>query len=99
MPRPIHAYDSTVINKSLLCKCQLQGEQEFLHETLASCCSACKVDQKMYVTINFGFAYQLQMNFPEAVPSQDFTSKSIDSEPSFQMTLQTFIDTTSNLES
>ena len=29
----------------------------------------------MYFTMNMVFFHQLQMNFPEAVPPEDFTSK------------------------
>ena len=52
---PMPAYDNTVINRSLLCDCQIQGGNEFLHE----CTSADKVDRNMYFTINMAFAYQL----------------------------------------
>ena len=83
VPIPIPAYDHTVINGSLLCYCQLQGVNEFLHRSLASCISADKVERNMYFTINMAFAYQLQMNFPEAVPPGDFNSKLTHSKPSF----------------
>ena len=83
---------------SLLCDCQLQGENEFLHAFLASCPSADKVDRNMYFTINMAFAYHLQMNFPEAVLPEDFTSKLTDSEPRFSVTLQDFTNPASNIE-
>ena len=56
VPIPIPAYDYIVINRSLLSDCQLQEGTEFLHESLASCSSADKVDRNMYFTINMAFA-------------------------------------------
>ena len=52
-----------VITRSLLCNCQLQGGNKFLHELLTSCPSTDKVDRNMYFAINMAFAYQLQTNF------------------------------------
>ena len=99
VPIPILAYDYTVIDRSLLCNCQLQGGNEFLHESLASCPSADKVDKNLNFTGNIAFAQQLQMSFPEAVLPGDFTSKLIDTEPSFSGLFQEFTDPESNLES
>ena len=53
----------------------------------------------MYLTINMAPAYQLQMNFPEAIPPEQFTRQLTNSEPSFPITLKDFTDPTSNLES
>ena len=43
------------------------------------------VDRYMYFTTNMAFVYLLKVNFPIKVPSADFTSKKIDSEPSFSV--------------
>ena len=58
VPIPVSAYTYTVINRSLSCDCQLQGGNEFLHESLASCPTAGKVDRKVYFTINIAFVNQ-----------------------------------------
>ena len=52
VPIPILAYNYTVINRLLLCDCQLQGGNQFLHESLASCPLTDKADRNMYFTIN-----------------------------------------------
>ena len=45
------------------------------------------------------FAYQLQINFPEAITPEDFTGQLPNHEPSFPKTLNSFTDSTSNLDS
>ena len=37
----------------------------------------------MYFTINMAFAYQLQLNFPEAIPPEDFNRQLMSYELSF----------------
>ena len=71
------AYGYTVINRCSLCNCQLQGGNEVLHESLVPCPSADMkaIDINMYFTINLAFAYQLQLNFPEAITPEDFISQ------------------------
>ena len=98
-PAPIPVYDYTVLITSLLFKYQLQRGNKSLHESLASCPSADNVDRNMYFTINMAPEYHLQMNFPEAVPVEEFTSKFTDSEPNFSVTLQDLPDPASNLQS
>ena len=82
-PISIPANDYTVNNRSFLCDCQLQGENEFLHEFSASCPSADKVDGSLYFTIKMAFDHQLQINFPKAAPPKNITSNLTDTEPSF----------------
>ena len=99
VPTPIPACGYAVINRSLLCNCQLQRENEFLYDSLASCLLADEVGRHMHFTINIAFANQLQMNFPETIPSEDLTSKLPDIELSFSISLQDFTDPESSLES
>ena len=47
-PITMPAYDHAVITRSLLYDCQLQGENVFLHESLATCPSQDKVNRKLY---------------------------------------------------
>ena len=44
IPIPMQLYNYTVLIRSLLCSCQLQGENKFSHESLASCPPTDKVD-------------------------------------------------------
>ena len=46
-----------------------------------------------------GFAYQLQINFPEVIHPEDFNGQLTSYETSFPITLKDFSDPTSNLES
>ena len=75
---PITLYDYTFISKSIQCNCQLQGENEFLHESLASCLQEDKVDKNIYFAINMAFAHQLQKTLHEAIQPKEFISKSTD---------------------
>ena len=72
VPISTSAYDYTVMNRSLLCNYQLQGGIEFLHKSLGSSPSTNKVDRNMNFTINMVSTYQLQMNFPEVIHTEDF---------------------------
>ena len=91
VPIPIPADDYPVTNRLLLCDCQLQGGNEFLHESLASCPCSDKVDRNIYFTINMALAYQLQMNYPEEIPPEDCTGKLMNNEPSCLITLKDFL--------
>ena len=51
-----------------------------------------------YFTPNMAFTHQLQLNFPEAVLTEDFASKLTYTEPHFSVTLQDFSDLRNNLE-
>ena len=94
---PMQVYDCSIINRSLICSCQLQGGNEFLHESLASCPSSDKVDRNMYFTINMVFATQLQMNFLETA-TKNFTGQLRNHESSFPIAIIDFSNPTSNLE-
>ena len=89
IPIPLYAY--TVIKKSLLYDSQLQGGNEFLCESLASCPSLDKVDRTMYFTINMAFPHQLLTTFPEAIHSNHITSELTDMKPSLPIYSQDFI--------
>ena len=80
-----YPYQLMLINRSLLCYCQLGGGNEFLHEALASSPSTDKVDRNMYFTINIAFAYLLKMNFPEIILPEDFNGQLTSCEPSFSI--------------
>ena len=60
---PLPPYDCTVIKRFLICDSH-QGGNEFLHDSLASCPSADRVDRNVYLTINMAFAHQQQLKFP-----------------------------------
>ena len=52
VPIPIPAYDYSVISRSLLCDCHLQGGNELLNEFLASCYLSRKGGQK-HISYNY----------------------------------------------
>ena len=72
VPMPIPSYSYTVINRSLLCDCQIQEVSEFVHESLFSRHLTDKVDRNVYFAITMTSAYQLQKNFPEAIHSEEY---------------------------
>ena len=63
VPVLIPTYDYTVIKRPLLCNCQLQGGNEFLHETLAFCHSTDKVDRNMFFYNQYGFCLSTAHEF------------------------------------
>ena len=77
-----------MINRSLLCDCQLQGGNEVLHE--ASCPSD-KVDRNEYYTINMALSYQFKINFLKQYLLKIFTGQTTNYEPSFPITLKHFL--------
>ena len=56
VPLLIPAYEHIAINRSLLCDCQIEEGNKFLHEPLASWSSADKVKRNMYFVINMALA-------------------------------------------
>ena len=53
---PSHPY--VLMNRSILCNCDVEAESNFLLESLATCKnSEAKIDLKMYLTVNLAFVH------------------------------------------
>ena len=58
---PSHPY--ILLNRNVLCKCNIEAENNFLLESLASCDEHDKPDLEMYFTVNLAFVdYLAQLN-------------------------------------
>ena len=61
MSIPSHPY--VILNRNVLCNCDIEAESNFLLESLAACDEHDKPDLKMYFTVNLAFIdYLAQLN-------------------------------------
>ena len=73
-------------------------ENEFLHESLASCSSADMVDRTTYFTVDMYFAHYFLINFPKIIHPDDITSELTFLEPIFPLYIQDFTYSNSKIE-
>ena len=64
---PSHPY--VLLDRNILCNCDIEAESNFLLESLAACSEHQKPDLEMYFTINLAFANYLdQLNETISIP-------------------------------